>query len=191
MPGSYDPMTRAHEALADAVQADVVLLVWSPATLPKDEGAGPPEPPLMPAERRIESLLAFSEGREHVGVAVASHGRYADQAEAAAAAFPDTELEVGIGSDKLAQILDPVWYDDRDEALARLFSVADVAYAVRTDEEEVVRRAFAEAPLWAERFRRIELPPDVAGISSRDVRARVRAGDDIASLVPPEVLPFL
>ena len=192
VPGSFDPMSVAHEALADAVQADLVVLVWSPATLPKEAAAaGPVEPPLLEPEVRIEALLAFTAGRDHQVVAVASHGRYADQAEAAATAFPEAEIEVGIGSDKLAQILDPTWYDDRDAALGRLFTVADVAYAVRAGEEELAERALAEAPLWAPRFRRIALPSDVADVSGRAIRTRLRRGEDVSSLIPPEIRPSL
>src|ERR671919_652014 len=38
--GSFDPMTAAHAALAEALDTELTLLVWSPATLPKAVGPG-------------------------------------------------------------------------------------------------------------------------------------------------------
>src|ERR671918_198607 len=38
--GSFDPMTAAHAAFAEALDTELTLLVWSPATLPKEAGPG-------------------------------------------------------------------------------------------------------------------------------------------------------
>jgi hypothetical protein len=66
-----------------------------------------------------------------------------------------------------------------------------VAYAVRAGDEERVHALVAREVPWRDRLRRIDLAPEVAAISSRSVREAIREGDDVAGLVPPEVLPFV
>ena len=190
IPGSFDPMTNGHAALADAVPADAVVLVWSPATLPKDP-SGSPEPSLLPPVTRIESLIAYAEAHPRVHVAICSHGLYVDQADACARRFPGARPVIALGSDKVIQLLDHRWYDDRDPALTRLFGIADVAYALRSTDEERLEAALVAEPRWSDRLERLTLAPDVASISSGEVRRRLRRGDDIAGLVPEEVLPYL
>jgi len=192
--GSFDPMTLAHAALADAlgITADLVLFVYSPATLPKEPGpGGDPGVPLLDPKDRVASLLAYSRSRTGRGAALCSHGLYADQADAAREAFPRADLVFGIGSDKVLQLLDPAWYEDRDASLQKLFSVARVGYAVREGEQQRLAAALDEASRWRDRMEPIALPPDVAGLSSRRVREEVVRGRDVAGMVPPEVLPFI
>ncbi|MGH2725215.1 MAG: hypothetical protein ACRDI0_13350 [Actinomycetota bacterium] len=192
VPGSFDPITRAHVALAEALRrrgADPALFVYSARTLAKE---GPPAPPpLLPPERRLAAVTAVCEGGTGLGLAVCSHGLVADQAEAAAASFPGARPLVALGSDKLRQLFDPRWYDDRDAALERLFAAADVAFAVRAGDEPVVGAVLSANPRWAGSVERIDLPPTVAGISSSAVRQRLRRGQDVSDLVPPEAAPFV
>jgi nicotinic acid mononucleotide adenylyltransferase len=192
VPGSFDPMTVGHAAVAEALDADLALLAYSPATLAKEAGpGGQPEPPLLAEVDRIASLVAYAAGRRQVGVALSSHGLLADQAEAAARAFPGSRLVFGVGSDKVVQLLDPSWYGDRDAALDRLFALAEVAYAVRAGDRERVDRAVAAGGRWRPRLRPLSVGPDVSAVSSRAVRAAIRRGDDVSAAVPPEVLPFV
>jgi nicotinic acid mononucleotide adenylyltransferase len=187
--GSFDPMTVAHAALAAALGTDLTLLVWSPATLPKEAGpGGDPSPPLLEPEEVLASLLVWCGPRPWARVAICSHGLLADQVEAAAASFPRSRLVLGMGSDKVLQLLDPGWYQDRDAVLGRLFDRAEVAAAARAGHAmEVV---LAETR-WSERIRTVRLPAALAAISSRAVREAVRQGEDVAKAVPPEILPFV
>ncbi|HJV04511.1 MAG TPA: hypothetical protein VJ868_04535 [Actinomycetota bacterium] len=193
IPGSFDPMTVAHAALAGALLeegADVVVLTYSPHTMPK-EGAAGAEPPLLDEVGRVRALLAFAAPRDRVGVALSSHGLFADQAEAAAMVFPGTDLAFAVGSDKLAQLADPAWYEDRDAALERLFVRAEVRYAMRAGDVDRVRDALRSLDHWAGRIRPLGVPEALAGISSSMVRRAVRAGVDVSDLVPPEVRPYV
>jgi nicotinamide-nucleotide adenylyltransferase len=190
--GSFDPMTVAHAALAEALQTEVTLLVYSPATLPKERGpGGEPHPPLLDEADRLASMRAWSVGHPGAAVAVCSHGLLADQAEAAAAAFPEARLRFGMGSDKVLQLFDPRWYGDRDADLGRLFTRAEVFYSVRPGDERRVEECLADNPRWRERFRRLQLPGDLAWLSSRAVRESIRRGRDVSALVPLEILPFV
>jgi len=185
-------MTVAHAALAGSVGAELALLVWSSATLPKERGPGGGlVVPLLEPEDRLASMLAWCAPRPGARVAICSHGLLADQAEAAAASFPGARLVFGIGSDKVLQLLDPGWYEDRDADLGRLFARAEVAWALRSGDEEPIRAALGREPRWRDRFRRIDLPPHVKALSSRAVRAAVRLGDDVSGAVPAEVLAFV
>jgi nicotinamide-nucleotide adenylyltransferase len=190
--GSFDPMTVGHAALAEALGSELTLLVWSPATLPKEPGpGGGPAAPLLEPESRVASLLAYAAGRREVGVALCSHGLYADQAEAAAEAFPGARLVLGMGSDKLRQLFDPRWYRDRDSALVRLFALAEVGYAVRAGDEAMVRDLLAREGRWRPQLRPLELDPFSAAISSRSVRRAISRGEDVTGLVPTAIVPFV
>jgi nicotinamide-nucleotide adenylyltransferase len=189
VPGSFDPMTVAHAALAEALGTDLTLLVWSPATLPKEAGpGGSPAPPLLEPEVVLASLLAWCDPRAWARVAVCSHGLLADQVEAAAVTFSRARLVLGMGSDKLLQLHDPRWYQDRDAVLGHLFDRAEVVAAARAGHSmEVV----VGETRWSDRIRTVRLPAGLAAISSRAVREAVRAGEDVAEAVPLEILPFV
>ena len=182
--GSFDPITVAHEALAAAAdaEADAVLLVYSVRTLPKEGGAAGP---LLGEDERLDALERFCATRGLVA-ALCSHGLLADQAAGAGAAFPAASLTLVLGSDKLGQLFDRRWYEDRDAAVARLFAMASVAYAVRAGDESLVRRALAGAGAWSRRIRALDVDPSVAAVSSREVRERARAGLPFDDLVPRE-----
>jgi len=192
--GSFDPMTLAHAAMADALarSAELVLFLYSPRTLPKEAGpGGDPGAALLSPRDRVASLLAYCRSRRGRGVAVCSHGLYADQAEAAVGALPGADIVFGVGSDKLVQLADPKWYEDRDRALDRLLSVARVAYAVRQGQDEPVAGVLKEMHRWRERIQPVDLPSGLADLSSRRVREVVANGGDVGDLVPSEVLPFI
>ena len=191
--GSFDPPTVAHAALASGLLdagCDLVLLVWSVRTMPKEAApGGEPTPPLLDEDARLDCLLAMAAARGGVGVALSSHGLIAEQAEAAARRFPGARLVVGMGSDKVLQLLDPRWYDDRTAALDRLTGLATVAYAARAGQEEAVAEVLArpENAPWRRSFADLGLPSGVADVSSREVRGRLRAGAEVSHLLPPEV----
>jgi cytidyltransferase-like protein len=192
LPGSFDPPTVGHVALAEAAAraVDLVLLVYATAPLPKAPGA---PPALLDEPSRIEALARLARARPGLGAAVASHGLLVDQVEAVGDALPGSRIVLVVGSDKLLQVLEPVWYEDRDAALRRLFDRAVVRYAVRGRDDEAVRRALADpanAP-WAGSIGRLDLSGGVAEVSSSLVRERLRRGEPVDRLVPPEVLPLL
>jgi nicotinamide-nucleotide adenylyltransferase len=192
LPGSFDPITIGHAALAEVAtqNADLVLLVYSVRTLPKE---GEPPPALLGEPERLRSMVEFSRGRPGLQAALASHGLLAEQAEAARVRFPHARLFVVMGSDKVPQLLDPRWYRDRDAVLDPLFADAEVLYADRSGHEGVVEKVLSlpENRRWSQRFRRLQVSPEVASVSSREVRERSIRGEDVRQLVPIEVHPFL
>ena len=113
-PGSFDPPTVAHLAIAEAAWEQCALdrldLVVSRVPLGKDHVVQ------APVEERVAALERLAAGRSWLGVAVTDARLLADVA---------TGYDVlVVGADKWAQLLDPQWYDGsadaRDAALARL-----------------------------------------------------------------------
>lgn len=113
-PGSFDPPTIAHLAIAEAAVRQGGLarvdLVVSRRTLGKDHLD------TTTVARRVAALEAVTSGRPWLGVAVAEGGLVADITEGYDA--------VVMGADKWVQVVDPAWYggstDARDAAVARL-----------------------------------------------------------------------
>lgn len=190
--GSFDPLTVGHAALANAAlkQAELVLLVYSVRTLAKE--ADTPEP-LLSQDERLAVLEAFCESRPGMEPALCSHGLLAEQVEAAAARFPASDLMLVVGSDKVVQLLDPSWYEERQRTLDSLFARASVLYAVRLGDEGVVE-ALLGAPdnaAWRNRFHPLEVDAEAASVSSRLVREELAAGRDVRRLVPAESMTLL
>ena len=176
-------------ARAAATDSELLVLVYSARTLPKDDAASPA---LLDETDRLESVLAWCEARG-LALGLCSHGLLADQVAAAAERFPGADLALAIGSDKLLQVLDPSWYDDRDRALDGLFERARLRYAVREGDEGIVAEALGRPDVarWLPSIERLEVPAEVATVSSRLVRDRLRAGEDVDGLVPEEIRPYL
>jgi nicotinic acid mononucleotide adenylyltransferase len=188
LPGSFDPITVAHAALHDAAAewADAVVLVYSVRTVQKDVDA---EPPLLSEPERIQALTRFCAARPGTVVGLCSHGLLVDQVRAAAERFGSAELAMVVGSDKVLQLFDPGWYDDREAALGDLFRRATVLYAVREGEAEPLEATLTDPTTsrWRGRLRRIHVAPEVAAVSSRLIRSLLRRGQDVSDLLPPGV----
>ena len=141
----------------------------------------------------IEALVRIAAAYPGCAAGLTSHGLLADQVAAARTRFPEADLFLVMGSDKLLQLLDPKWYGDRDATLVALFAEARVLYAVRSGDEEAVGEALAapQNDRWWSRFVPLDVPPHVAAVSSREVRARIRQGEDVRALVPAEAHSLL
>jgi len=148
-PGSFDPPTIAHVAIAEAaVRAaalDRVDLAISRSALGKDAAAQ------RPLDARLAALERLTASRPWLGVVVTDAQLIAD-----IAASYDAVI---MGADKWAQVRDPAWYGDdptaRDEALARLPRVLVAP-----------RPGFTVMGAEA-----LELPADLGAVSSTAARA--------------------
>lgn len=100
LPGSFNPPTRAHLALADSALGlvDHVLLVIPRAFPHKTwEGASP--------DQRIEMLRRITSARPSVSAAVSDGGLFIEIAREAREQFPDAELHVLCGRDAAERIV--------------------------------------------------------------------------------------
>lgn len=160
-PGSFDPPTVAHLAVAEAALRhaglDRVDLILSRRPLGKEERSGPT------VEERIDVLTAVAATRTWLEVRVTDARLLADIASGYDA--------VVMGADKWAQVNDPAWYGSiaaRDAAVAGL---PRVLVAPRAGEHPVGVELLA-------------VPRHVAHVSS----TAVRAGDRSAML--PEAVAY-
>ncbi len=165
-PGSFNPLTKAHLALAEAAvvtcRLDRIDLVVSKVALAKEHVDRPS------LDDRLSVLAeAVDARRSWLGLVVSEHQLLVDLAEG-------YDVLV-MGTDKWLQIRDPAFYGGsafaRDRALARLPEIA-----------------IAERPGWtadaAINATTLRLPPELAGASS----TRVRQGEP--EWMAPEAAAF-
>jgi nicotinamide-nucleotide adenylyltransferase len=191
--GSFNPPTIAHQELALAgITAGGLDHAWyalSTRTVDKEvvTGAG--------LEDRLLLLDLLVEADPRLGVLLLNRGLYVDQARLVRAAYPTLgELVFLIGFDKIVQIFDLRYYDDRDAALEQLFALATFLVAPRGDDEAPALVALLARPenhRFAGAVRPLDLPPEVREVASSAVRLGLAEGEQPDQTVPPEVTAFV
>lgn len=191
--GSFNPPTIAHQTLALAgLTAGGLDLAWytlSTRTVDKEiiTGAG--------LEDRLLLLDLLVEPDRRLGVLLVNRGLYVDQARLVRAAYPALgELVFLVGFDKIVQIFDPRYYDDRDAALEQLFALATFLVAPRGADDETALTALLARPenrRFADAVRPLDLPPEVREVASSAVRLGLACRSQPDQTVPPEVTAFM
>jgi nicotinamide-nucleotide adenylyltransferase len=190
LPGSFNPPTEAHLALASgALQARAVdrldfLLASRTVNKERIEGA-------TLVDRLLLLELLASE-RPKLGVVLVNRGLYVDQAEIVRGALPSLEeLWFVVGFDKIVQIFDPRYYRDRDAALNRLFGLARFLVAPRGDADFDDLESLLEQPenrRYQSGIMPLQLAVAYRQMSSSQVRAHVH---DALNDAPPLVRRFV
>lgn len=172
--GSFNPITRAHTALAAAAHRsglDRVVLAMAPVSLDKEgvERAHPVD--------RLDWTLSWARRLRWAVVAVSSHPLLVDMVESLRR-LTAAEVALLVGADKAEQLVDPRYYQDLDAAMARLDRAASVLVAERA--------GYAGSATWAARLRSAPLrtPEWMASRSSTQAREAARRGDPLDALVP-------
>ena len=192
LPASFNPPTSAHEALVrgagTVVTFDEILLVL-------DQRAMDKELIDAPLEDRLFMLLVLFGDDPRVSLGIATQGLFLDKVEALHQVYPqDTQLYFIVGYDTIVRVLDPVYYRRRDDALHALFSQARFLVANRGDRSEYdLKELFGreENRSFAAQITPLALSPDVARISSSEVRSRLIEGKSVQEFVPPKLEEFL
>lgn len=191
--GSFNPLTVAHTELAERAREtfalDLVVFTLAKVTVDKEQVIG------MSLEDRLLLLSIFAERHKQMGVALVNRGLYFEQAQAFRALLgKEAELYFLVGMDKLLQIFDPRYYQDRDAALQQLFALASLIVANRGDMDERQFVQLLERPE-NRRFRAhvqfFTLTAAVTHLSATALRHALAAGQSIDSQVPPETIAFL
>jgi len=193
LPGSFNPLTRGHSALAEAGLAsgalDLVLFSLSTHTIDKEVLRG------ASLEDRLLVLQLACERDPRLGTLLVNRGMYVDQATLIRTAFPGAdELQFLVGFDKIVQILDPRYYVDRDAALERLFGLAHFLVAPRwSDGPEALMALLArpENRPFAAAIRPLELPSALRDVASSQARAAAASGATPNHELPPESQAFV
>lgn len=190
--GSFNPLTQAHVALADAARRaaslDVVIWVCATASVDKER-----------VERatlvdRLAQMRAFVARRRGDALVLLNRGLYVDEARMIRSLLaPEADLVILVGFDKIVQIFDSRYYRDRDATLRDLFSLASILVAPRNDDGAEALTTLLAQPEnrpFAEHVRNLDAPPTWAHDSSTE--ARTLAGRQppditaISGLLPPE-----
>ena len=187
LPGSFNPLHQGHAALAAAaLETNAATEVWlglARVTVDKEQIAG------TLLEDRLVALRHFVQAQPRYGVLLFNRGLYVDQALAAHARWPDLDtLLFLVGYDKIVQIFDPRYYDDRDAALRKLFGLASFLVAPRDDATADDLAALLSRPEnrpFAARVRSLPLPSVVAAVSSTGLR------QDLGTTAVPSHHPLL
>ncbi len=138
-PGSFNPPTKAHLALLKQAQRFAhehepmyLYAASSKHTVDKETV----ERPLL--VDRIHLLEVVLKRRlPHAGIMLFNRGLYVEEAEAIRNSFPKVKrILFLVGFDKIVQILDPRYYENRDVALTELFKLAELLVAPRGDAGE-------------------------------------------------------
>ncbi|HEX5440949.1 MAG TPA: hypothetical protein VFW76_08700 [Ktedonobacterales bacterium] len=189
--GSFNPLTRAHVALANAARraAGLDALIWACAAASVDKER---------VERaalvdRLAQMRAFVAGRRREALALLNRGLYVDEARTIRALLASSaELTLIVGYDKIVQIFDPKYYADRDAALRALFSLARLLVAPRAGEGAEALAALLAQPEnhpFARHVRYLDVPAGYSHDSSTEARALAAAtpADNAAlsRLLPP------
>ena len=100
LPGSFNPPTRAHVALAEAALAvvDEVILVI-PRSFPHKTFEG------ATAEERFEMIRRIASARRGFGAAIADRGLYIDIVREARSEYPEADIHLVCGRDAAERFL--------------------------------------------------------------------------------------
>jgi nicotinate-nucleotide adenylyltransferase len=183
--GTFDPVHRAHVALAGSALAALALdaVRWVPAGQPwQKTGAGAGGRAVTPAAHRVAMVQAAiaDEPRfrlERIEVERPGPSFTLDTVRALQAAEPGHAWVLLIGQDQYANL--HTWRDWR-ELLARVeLAVANRPGPARPPHADVL----------AHPHRMVPLP--MLDISSTQIRAAARAGADLTPMVPPDVARYI
>jgi nicotinic acid mononucleotide adenylyltransferase len=175
LPAAWNPPTLAHVALAEAALdfSDEVLLVL-PRLFPHKEfdeaGFGV----------RLDWLRLIASSRAGLGVGVAEGGLFLEMARALRATDPQVEqVYIVCGRDAAERFLD--WpYDREPDAIGQLreFSLLVAPRGGPLTPSALLRGSILT----------LKLDPKLSGISSTEIRERIRRGEPWTHLVPNEIV---
>ena len=174
LPGTFNPPTRAHLALACAAlgRCDEVLFVLPRALPHKDfEGVG--------FQERLHLLRHAVAGHPRFAVAASGGGLFLEIAGECREAYgPEVEIAFLCGRDAAERIVG--WKYDRAEMLTEMFDQFSLLVARRQGE-------YAAPSHLASRIQCLEIDGGWDAVSATEVRERIAAGLDWRELVPPEI----
>jgi len=192
--GSFNPPTTAHLALLKLAWQFARLHgpvhVYAALSKQTTDKENVQRPLLLDRVVLLDTVLRRH--LRHTGIMLFNRGLYVEQAQGVYSSFPQvTKLYFLIGFDKIVQVFDPRYYDDRDAALHELFALADMLVAPRghAGAEELTKLLDQpENRQFAEHVHALALNDAYRDISSNRLRQSLAAHEQE---VPPEVRRFI
>jgi nicotinic acid mononucleotide adenylyltransferase len=191
--GSFNPPTLAHIELArqakQTFKIDHILFTISRVTIDKERVEG------LSLEDRLLLLSLIAEEEGSASVAAVNRGLYFEHAQAFRSLLgTQSRIYFIVGMDKVIQIFDPCYYQDRDAALKILFTEAQLIAAGRHPwgKEELGKLLDREENRpYQDRVYSLTLPEDVRGLSSSELRTVIAKGDSVGGQLPKVVERFI
>ena len=174
LPGSFNPITVAHLALADAAlkMVDEVVFVL-PREFPHKTYSG------ASFAERVELLRMALAGKRRFSAAASEGGLFVDIAGECRAAYgADVRVSFLCGRDAAERIAD--WDYGRPGAFAEMLARFDILVAARAGE-------YCPPESLASSFARLEVSGAFDHVSASEVRARIANGEPWRHLVPAAV----
>jgi nicotinate-nucleotide adenylyltransferase len=170
-PGSFNPVTIAHLALAEAglgVVDEVVFVL--PRAFPHKSYVG------ASFEQRIEMLAAAAAGRPGISVAACEGGLFSEIAEECRREYGERAgVSILCGRDAAERAAG--WDYGRPDAFGEMLRGFDLLVAGRGG-------PYSPPAGFRGRVRLIEIPRAMEAISSTEARARIARGEPWESLIP-------
>jgi nicotinamide-nucleotide adenylyltransferase len=193
-PGSFNPPTTAHLALLKQAwqfaRAHGPMHVYAAISKQTTDKESVQRPLLLDRIILLDTVLRRH--LRHTGIMLFNRGLYVEQAEGVHVAFPQvTKLYFLIGFDKIVQIFDPRYYENRDAALYELFALAEFLVAPRGEAGSSELTKLLDQPenrQFARHIHALPLSAAYRDISSTRIRQSPGAYEQE---VPPEVRRFI
>lgn len=148
LPGAFNPPTSAHVALLKEAhhyaRQQGNMQLYAAFTLHTIDKEDLMRPLLLD---RILLLQQVLQRLPRTGILLINRGLYVEQAEGIRRAFPAVrQIFFLMGYDKIVQIFDPHYYEDRDASLKRLFALAQLLVVPRGQAGDADLHALLERP---------------------------------------------
>lgn len=191
--GSFNPPTLAHLAMLKQAhhyaRTHTSMRLYAAMSKQTVDKEGVVRPLFLD---RLDLLERLMKRFRDAGILLFNRGLYVEQALAIRHSFPRVrEIYFLMGFDKIVQILDPRYYDNRDAALEGLFAQAKLLVAPRGDDGPDALRALLQQPENTRFARYIE--PLALNTAYREISAtHIRKQDaGYEQAIPREVWEFM
>jgi nicotinate (nicotinamide) nucleotide adenylyltransferase len=172
-PGTFNPPTRAHLALARAALACVDEVVFVlPRVFPHKDYEG------ATFEQRVGMLRAALAGESRFSIASTDQGLFIDIAKECRAKYGDVALAFLCGRDAAERIVN--WDYGRPGAIDEMLEVFSLLVASREGD-------YTPPPRFVHRVSALPLDEPLDEVSATDVRTRIRERRPWEHLVPEQV----
>jgi nicotinate-nucleotide adenylyltransferase len=183
--GAFNPVTRAHVALAEAARAHVDEIAFAiPRGFPHKEYDG------ASLAHRVEMLRRVCErSLREARVEVTDGGLFVDIAREVRQSRPGSEIYVVCGRDAAERMVawnydEPGGRSNDSGAIERIFQELHLLVAGR-------QGAYRPPDHLRTRIHSLELPPHFDDVSSSEVRRRMAAGEAWQHLVPETIIELV
>jgi nicotinate-nucleotide adenylyltransferase len=183
--GTFDPVHIGHLIVATelkhALDLEHVLVV------PAGDPPHKPDQPLSPSADRVRMLELALEGRhgfsiDPVDLERAGPSYTKDTLEQLKARHPSDQLVFLMGEDSLRDLT--LWKEPE-----RILELAEIGVGCRPEVDLDLEEIYRALPAARGRLTVVDVP--LIGVSSRDIRRRVAAGEPIAFQVPAAVEQYI